>query len=204
MIRVALLDSGFDHPAPAARQNFVRGMRELAHGAALAAIIAKAAPAAQLLDGRIFGDGLVTHVSAVAAAMDWAVTAGADIINLSLGLREDRPDLRAAVARATEAGVLVIAAVPARGGPVYPGHYASVVRATGDARCGQLDFSWIGDSAADFGASPAPLDAYPQVVGASIAAARVAGALAALAADHADPCAALRARCRFTGRERRS
>lgn len=214
MIRVALLDSGFDHPAPVARQNFARqnfAGPDLAsetpkplHGSALAAIIAEAAPAAQLLDARIFGDGLVTQVSAVVQALDWAVAMGADIINLSLGLREDRAELHAAVTRAVAAGVLMVAAVPARGGPVYPGHYAKVIRATGDARCAPGDLSWIGDEAADFGASPAPMGAYPQVAGASVAATRVTGALAALAADHRDPCAALRARCRFTGRERRS
>lgn len=203
MIRVALLDSGFTDPAPAARQDFVPVTGTLAHGAALAAIIAEAAPAAQLLDGRIFGVGLATSVSAVVAALDWAVAAGVDLINLSLGLREDRAELRVAVGRAIDAGILVVAAVPARGGPVYPGHYAGVIRATGDARCAINDFSWIGDSAADFGACPAALETYPEVAGASVAAARVAGALAALAADHADPRAALRARCRFKGRERR-
>lgn len=204
MFRVALLDSGFDDPAPAARRIFVEGDGKLDHGRALAAAIRDAAPEAALLDGRIFGDSLATRVSAVAAAIRWAVGEGAKIINLSLGLRDDREDLRNAVAEAVAAGVLVVAAAPARGGPVYPAGYPGVIRATGDARCGVDDLSWINDAAADFGASPAPLPAFPRVAGASMAAARVAGALAALASDNADPVAALRDRCRFTGRERRS
>ncbi|WP_062076932.1 type VII secretion protein EccB [Demequina globuliformis] len=45
----------------------------------------------------------------VAAGIEWAVDNGADIINVSLSDESDHPAVRAAVQRATQAGILVVA-----------------------------------------------------------------------------------------------
>ena len=96
------------------------------------------------------------------------------------------------------AGVDVLAAAP------------GVVAAQGDARCGPDEWSLLAPPQAPgglrFGARPA-LDAWPDVAGASVAAARVAGLLAALRGgglSRAQAETALQATARFLGPERRT
>lgn len=209
-VRVAVIDSGIDadFPGPvAARSVFAPGVDVLSHGGVVARIIARLAPAAVFLDGRVFGDRLGTSAVAVASAIAWAVDNEAHVINLSLGLRESRTVLADAVAAALTAGVILVAPAPARGGPVYPAAYAGVIRATGDARCGPGDFTWLGEDSVDLAACVRPPEAGGG--GASLAAAAVSGALAAALAQGIAPTRAallahLQSRCRFTGRERRS
>ncbi len=71
---------------------------------------------------RYFLDGRPASAAAVAAAVDWAVAAGADLIHMSLGLAADRAVLGAAVQRAVELGRIIVAAAPrARGDGVSRG-----------------------------------------------------------------------------------
>ncbi|AWK84877.1 subtilisin-like serine protease QhpE [Azospirillum thermophilum] len=178
------------------------------HGSAVAAILRALAPAAELVDAQVFGAAPVTSAAAVAAGLRWAVGQGARLATLSFGLPADRPVLRAAVEEALAAGVLLVAASPARGGPVWPAAYPGVLAATGDARCRPGEVSVL---PAAFGACPRPLDAAdgerPRAGGASLAVAHLAGILAAAgnpdmdrgrAADH------LRRIARFHGPERRT
>ena len=98
--------------------------------------------------------------------------------------------------------MILIAAVPARGGVVYPGGYAGVIRVSGDARCAPGEISALGGAPADYGACPADVDGRPG--GASFAAARLTGLLASrLSESESDPRALLDALARFHGRERR-
>lgn len=53
----------------------------------------------------------------------------------------DRSVLRAAIARAIDSGIVVVAAMPARGEPAYPAAYPPVIGGTGDARCGLGEIS---------------------------------------------------------------
>ncbi|MDA5192591.1 subtilisin-like serine protease QhpE [Govanella unica] len=201
-MRVAILDSGLAPGMAVAAREFCEPGALSDHGDKVAALVREAAPQVDLLDGRVFGERLQTSVEQVAEALDWAVGQGAGIINLSLGLREDRARLRLAIEAALAAGVVIVAPAPARGGPVYPSAYAGVIAVTGDARCGDHDFSWLGEAHVDFGACPRPLTGPVGIGGASFAAARVTGALARLAGS-GDLVEQLRASCRFTGRERR-
>jgi hypothetical protein len=109
-------------------------------------------PRARLLLAQVFTASGPTSGAVVAAAIDWAVARGAGLIHMSLGLGGDRAVLAAAVARAVATGCLLVAATPARGGPVFPAAYPGVIRATGDARCAPGEISHLG--AGFFGGCP--------------------------------------------------
>ena len=219
MIRVGIADSGVSATAGVnvvARADFITAAtppspREdrrdpAGHGSALAAVIA-AAGEVELLDARIFDASLRTSAAQAAAAIDWLVSEGVQLLNLSFGLREDRAVLREACARAIEAGVVIVASAPARGEPVFPASYPHVLRATGDARCTEGEISWLGTAQADAGGRPrTPCG---RVAGASAGCAHVCAALAQLMTLHPraardDLLDALRRNARYQGPERRN
>ncbi|GAA0587741.1 subtilisin-like serine protease QhpE [Caenispirillum bisanense] len=182
----------------------------LGHGTAVARLVREACPAVRLLDAQVFGRHSATSAALVAAGLTWAVEQGAEICVLSLGLRSDRAVLAEACAAAVAAGVIVVASAPARGGPVYPAAYPGVVRVSGDARCGDGDLSWFGAGCPEYGACPGVTvePGRQPTGGASFAAARLAGVLAAALASGdlargAGPHDWLRAAARFQGRENR-
>jgi hypothetical protein len=196
----------------------------LGHGSQVAELILAAAPAARLACAQVFAARQPVTAEIVAAGLRWCVAHHVRVVNLSLGLREDRGALRAACATAAAAGVLLVASAPARGGPVYPAAYPGVLAVSGDARCAPGTWSLIdgldlvgtspwGPSAAagtpsdrDGGRPPA-LSPPPPPGGASFAAARLSGLAAAFFTDFPqgtaeDFRAALRAGAAFSGRER--
>lgn len=223
--RVAVIDSGIGAPCTEAvdrarafrpgQDGMVRHLPPepdaLGHGTAVAKLVREACPSARLLDAQVFGRHSATSAQLVAAGVRWAVDEGADLCVLSLGLRSDRAVLAEACAAAVAAGVTLVASAPARGGPVWPAAYPGVVRVSGDARCGIGQISWFGgDCTAEYGACPgAAVEAGRQPTGgASYAAARLAGLLAAaLAAAEwrrgESAHAWLRAAACYVGRERR-
>ena len=80
------------------------------HGTFLAGIIAKTAPAADILAVKVLnGDGLGDTFT-VAQGIFFAIEAGADVINLSLVVSEETQILSLAASEALEAGVVVAAA----------------------------------------------------------------------------------------------
>jgi subtilisin family serine protease len=173
------------------------------HGTTVAKIILHHAPGARLLCAQAFGPGGRAEATAVADALRWLIAARARLVNLSLGLPHDRAVLRAAVAEARAAGVVLIASTPARGAPVYPAAYPGILRVTGDARCAPDELSALGGEPADYGACPRDLDGTPG--GASLAAAHLTGLLAqGLKTAGCDAAAILDRAVRFQGRERRS
>ncbi|WP_448680330.1 subtilisin-like serine protease QhpE [Pseudomonas nicosulfuronedens] len=125
----------------------------LGHGSVVCQAILSHAPDARLSVAQVFDERGVTSPLQIAAALHWLGEQGVRVINLSLGVRQDRPILREAVTELIEAGVLVCASSPARGEPVFPASYAGVIRVTGDARCGEGKWSWLDSPQADFGAS---------------------------------------------------
>ncbi|WP_413206326.1 hypothetical protein [Rhodospirillum sp. A1_3_36] len=184
----------------------------LGHGTQVDAILRRGLPKLVPLHAQIFDDRPVTSPARVAAALDWLVGEGARVVCLSLGLPHDRAVLREAVERALGAGVLLVAAFPAQGGPCFPAAYPGVIAATGDARCAFDDITLLGTEAQPiFGAwcaSPerAVSGAPPGPGGASIACARLTAHVAVLLRDGlgADPLNmtdALRARVLHRGRE---
>ena len=155
----------------------------LDHGSRVADILLHCAPQAELLVAQVFRERLTTTTAQVAAAIDWAVANGAQLINLSLGLREPRPVLAEACARAAAAGVVLCAAAPARGQAVYPAGFPGVLRVSGDARCAPGELAVIGTAEVDFGAHVRPLDGSLAGAGASMACAWLSGHAARHLAD---------------------
>jgi membrane-anchored mycosin MYCP len=156
---VAVIDSGVDasHPQLAgqvlAGRDFLDGddaqVDCVGHGTAVASIIAGRpidgaglrglAPEARILPVRVSEQEIIdgeqtgrTVTSArFAQSIHWAVTRGADVLNLSVVLYRDDPAVRRAVADAIERDVVVVAAVGnlhERGDPVpYPAAYDGVI-----------------------------------------------------------------------------
>ncbi len=114
------------------------------HGSRIAELLTSDGAPVELLLAQVFLSAAPASAAAVAAAIDWAVSGGAHLIHLSLGIAADRSVLRAAVGRAIDCGIVVVAAMPARGEGVYPAGYPSVIGGTGDARCGPGDISALG------------------------------------------------------------
>ncbi|MGH8434322.1 MAG: subtilisin-like serine protease QhpE [Pseudomonas sp.] len=179
---------------------------QLGHGTAVLAAIAERAAAAQLCVAQVFGERWLTSPLQIAAAIYWLMEQDVALINLSLGVRQDRPLLREACEAAQAAGILLCAASPARGEPVFPASYRGVLRVTGDARCAGTQWSWLNSPQADFGAPVAAING--GLAGASIASAVLSGHAAAYLLEH--PAAKLsallehlRSHAAFIGPERR-
>lgn len=82
---------------------------------------------ADKVDGKVKG---VTHETLAQAIRDAVDVYGADIINVSLGIKKDTEELRSAVEYAESKDVLVVSAVGndgAGGDPYYPAAYKSVL-----------------------------------------------------------------------------
>ncbi len=165
-LRVGVVDSGFAESqsasVSAARRFFLTDtghagsepqVDALGHGSAVCEAILSHAPSVRLSVAQVFDERGVTSPLQIAAALHWLGEQGVRVINLSLGVRQDRPILRDAVAELVEAGLIVCASSPARGEPVFPASYAGVIRVTGDARCGEGEWSWLDSPQADFGAA---------------------------------------------------
>ena len=82
----------------------------------------------RVLPARVFGKRLETSPETIAAAIDWAVQERAHVVNLSLATRRDdaRDQLYAACARASAAGVILVAAVAGKY-VAYPSAFDLVV-----------------------------------------------------------------------------
>lgn len=178
----------------------------IGHGTAVASLILARASRCSLLSAQVFYAARPTAARVIAAAIEWCVAEGARVVNLSLGLRDDRRVLRDSCLAAISRDVLLVASHPARGATTYPAAYPGVLAVTGDIRCGDEDCSSIAQDRL-FGASPLPPDGFPGG-GASYAAARMAGLAAAFfdaypAATAVDFRNHLQAIVSFHGREHR-
>jgi subtilisin family serine protease len=181
--RVALIDSCGVHAKATVGVAFVSDGHSVrrrecvhddtGHGTRIAGILTGGAADVDLVLGQVFAGRSPTSAAAVAAAIDWSVEQEADLVHLSLGLTADRAVLRDAVSRAVETGLLLVAALPARGQPVFPSSYAGVIAATGDARCTPRELSHLGSQL--FGGCPrlGVDDQSSRIGGASIGAAWV-------------------------------
>lgn len=146
-IKVAVLDSGVASDNPditpkvVARANFTNGTPgedNYGHGTHVAGIVAATAnntvgvagvcPGCTILDGKVLNDSGVGSSSTLANGINWAVTSGAKVINMSLGVRSSRT-LEAAVNNAWSKGVVLVAAAGNGGNQtkIYPGAYPNVI-----------------------------------------------------------------------------
>ena len=193
-VRVGVVDSGWPlalQDRVLAAQSFVAGGGDatdrIGHGARTLQAMTALAPEARFVVAQVFGDAVRTDMGTVARAVDWLVEQGAALINLSLGVRQDYPALRAACERAVASGCLLVASTPARGGPVFPAAYQGAIRAMGDARCAPGQHSALLLPHADFGACVLPPDGDRANAGASLGCAHLSGRVAALLASGVAP-----------------
>ena len=124
-VKVAVIDTGIDllHPAFAGRlapanewKDFVDGdnyPQEVAgdaygHGTGVAGVILQVAPHATILPLRVLGGDGLGDTDDVAAAIDWAFSRGANVINLSLGTTVDVAALQNVINYVTSRGVYVV------------------------------------------------------------------------------------------------
>ena len=103
---------------------------QLGHGTAVAAAIRGHAPDAALYSIRIFRRRLVAHVEALLYAIEWALAHELDMLNLSLARteQEKEKELTDACEKATEAGLILVAARA----DSLPGSLANVIAVGGD------------------------------------------------------------------------
>ena len=123
-IRVAVIDSGVHagHPhvgGVAGGTAFdVAGMElgdyvdRLGHGTAIAAAIREKAPDAALFAVKVFDRSLSTSVTSLVAAIEWSISAGVHLVNLSLGTPRVAHEaaLRDAITKARAHDVIVVSA----------------------------------------------------------------------------------------------
>lgn len=105
------------------------------HGSAVLDVILQHATTSVFAVAQVFNRNNRTSVEQVVAAIDWLVEQRVELINLSLGLRESREELRVACTRAHAQGILLVASSPAMGPAVYPAAYPEVIAVTSDGRC---------------------------------------------------------------------
>lgn len=159
-VKVAVLDTGIDagHADLSGAIDVARdftGSRSgevdmVGHGTYVAGIIGArknetgvvgVAPDCRLLIGKVLGDDGSGSIDAVAAGVDWAVSAGADVLSLSLGSIEPSQTLLAAIRRAAGAGAMVVCAAGNDGRPRsvnYPGRWPETVAVGAVNRDGRL------------------------------------------------------------------
>lgn len=218
-ITVGIVDSGFSSRQSALFQDaaaFVlqddalwqrEGTEDqLAHGTKITDVIHHISPDTKLLMAQVFSERFTTTALQVSAAIRWLTKQEVSVINLSLGLRTDREQLRDSVAEAVDAGILICASSPAKGDPVYPSAYPGVLRTTGDARCSMEEWSLLNTAYADFGAHVRCLEG--SISGASIGTAYMTGHIAHFMAHHAAATRAdlgryLKNKAHYFGAERR-
>lgn len=214
--KVAVLDTGvqIDHPdlggqfgvEPADFTGSPYGADDRqGHGTHCAGVVAASetngegvigvAPLAKLYVGKVLGDDGSGSGSGVARGLDWAREQGVAIISMSLGSPQNDPQIAAAVARATSAGIFVICAA-GNSGPWnpqdidYPGRLDSVLAVASVGKNGVLSqFSSRGPHVAIAAPgeqilSTIPTSRYGRLSGTSMATPFVAGVTALLVARH--------------------
>ena len=172
-VKVAVLDSGVANDNPdinpkvAARANFTTGETgddNYGHGTHVAGIVAATAnntqgvagtcPGCTILDGKVLNDSGIGSSSALANGINWAVSNGAKVINMSLGVRASRT-LEAAVDNAWNQGAVLVAAAGNGGNQtkIYPGAYPNVIAVGAtDNKDAKASFSTYGASWVDIAA----------------------------------------------------
>jgi subtilisin family serine protease len=156
----------------------------LGHGTAVAAAIRDIAPGTTLIVGKIFDRSLTTNAAALARGIDWAVSAQARVINLSLGTANPAhaATLGESVARAARAGAIVVSARESASVVWLPGSIEGVASVVSDATLerDELEIDEQGFVAAPY---PRPIPGVSRernLSGVSFAVANVSGFLARL------------------------
>lgn len=144
-IRVAVLDSGWDRSVDDPRvlpgtgfvdpdDDFALARNDddqdvLGHGTACADVILGVAPDARIIPVKVFGNKLETSPGTLQAALHWAIEAGVQVINVSLGTRlEDwLHRLYHTCEMARRQGIIVVAAGHNGNDWSYPAIFENVI-----------------------------------------------------------------------------
>lgn len=181
---------------------------QLGHGDQVARLIVSQCADARLLVAQVFTSTLHAPVTRIAEAIYWLVASGAQLINMSFGLPGVSSHLADACRYAVDRGVVLFASAPSCGGNVvYPAALTECISVTGDPRCAEDEFAWLGLERATFGACSLLVPGSPgQGGGASFACARFTGIAGRLMGCHEGVqgrLSTLRARAVYVGPEER-
>ena len=171
-VRIAVIDSGVSVPHPhigMVRDGISIGEDgetaeygdRIGHGTAVMAAIMEHAPDADYFAVRVFQTSLRTRVEFLLRAIEWSIERGAHLINLSLGTANPghAEPFAALIARATEAGTLLISAREA-----LPGSLAGVLGVGVDRDCPRDEYRCVRTpEGVEFNASgfPRPIPGVP-------------------------------------------
>jgi thermitase len=171
-IKVAVLDSGVDldhpdiNPKVVARANFsgaATNEDKYGHGTHVAGIVAAThntegvagvCPKCSILAGKVLDDRGIGSTSGVADGINWAVSNGAKVINMSIGVRASRT-LETAVNNAWNKGTVLVAAAGNGDNQtkIYPAAYPNVIAVGAtDNNDAKASFSTYGASWVDIAA----------------------------------------------------
>src|SRR5438093_11899383 len=144
-LKIAVIDTGINasHPHICASTHAVVFDPEemepscediLGHGTAVTAAIQEKAPHADYYILKLFGNSLRSTSDRLFRAIEWTIEHQMDVVNLSLGSPDfdHRSILEPLVARAVEAGVLLVAARYSEDTPVLPGMLDGVFSVDGE------------------------------------------------------------------------
>jgi subtilisin len=144
-IRVAVLDSGWDRSINDPRvlpgvgfvdphDDFALARNDddqdvLGHGTACADVILGVAPDARIIPVKVFGNTLETSPGTLETALHWAIEAGVQVINVSLGTRLEGTlhPLYRVCEQARQAGIIVVAAGHNANDWSYPAIFENVI-----------------------------------------------------------------------------
>jgi subtilisin family serine protease len=142
-VKIAILDSGCNIGYKEGISLIDATARDYnGHGTLMARIIKEVYPEAELYIVKIVGgDGLLMTQGAVILGLEWAISRGVDVINISLRIR-DSQELYKTIKKAYQQGILIVAAagndstrlneLAKRGdisltGVAYPARYSEVI-----------------------------------------------------------------------------
>lgn len=203
-VRVAILDSGINKKHDdlvgriAGEFNAINPGSEiidnLGHGTAVAGVIAAnnnkvgmigIKPDLDIYSVKVLGDNGKGSVESLAKGINWAIEQKVDIINISFGMPNDKPELKKAIMDAINAKIIVVASAGNNfGGKTdYPANYDKVISVNAvDSKLNITKFSSKGK--VDFVAPGTDIitttktNSYDSVEGTSIATAFVTGIVA--------------------------
>ena len=158
-VNVAIVDSGVDpcHPRIGAIQSSIalsHSTDDIAicqndftdpagHGTACAGIVRRLAPEARIYSIRILDSSFHGDGRSIISAIQWAITQGVNIINLSLGTTDGacRSRLDDVCNQAADAGIILVSADHNEGTPSYPAHLPTVIGVGGTPTRGNYEYA---------------------------------------------------------------